>query len=70
MFSDELPANGKPNSEVTAGLELKRKVGLFSGVALIVGNMIGILDTPIRSWKVKIKKYLNVIIFTKDLEFS
>ena len=36
-----MSAEVKPNLEVTNGLELKRKVGLFSGVALIVGNMIG-----------------------------
>ncbi|XP_046458061.1 b(0,+)-type amino acid transporter 1-like [Daphnia pulex] len=37
----ELSVEGKPNPEAQEGLELKRKVGLFSGVALIVGNMIG-----------------------------
>lgn len=41
---------GKPNPEAQEGLELKRKVGLFSGVALIVGNMIGI-NRQIRSYK-------------------
>jgi hypothetical protein len=41
LCPDELSAEVKPNLEVTNGLELKRKVGLFSGVALIVGNMIG-----------------------------
>nr|CAH0109206.1 unnamed protein product [Daphnia galeata] len=38
---DELSTEVKPDLEVTNGLELKRKVGLFSGVALIVGNMVG-----------------------------
>ena len=41
MGSDELSTEVKPDLEVTNGLELKRKVGLFSGVALIVGNMVG-----------------------------
>lgn len=34
-------AGRHPNPAAADGLELKRKVGLFSGVALIVGNMIG-----------------------------
>lgn len=29
------------DGDESKGLELKRRVGLFSGVALIVGNMIG-----------------------------
>jgi len=40
FFTD---AQGKPVTTVE-GLELKRKVGLGSGVALIVGTMIGILN--------------------------
>ncbi len=33
--------NGSEKPSDGQGLELKRKVGLFSGISLIVGNMIG-----------------------------
>lgn len=34
------PENQKPNPPAD-GLELKRSVGLLSGIAIIIGNMIG-----------------------------
>lgn len=40
--SDELSKDEK--TAAAGGLELKRKVGLFSAVVLIVGNMIGNRD--------------------------
>ena len=40
-------SQGLEGSEGLEGLELKRRVGLLSGIALIVGNMIGELNARI-----------------------